>query len=739
MAGEPRFDLYDALSDAVTVQDPSGGLVYANDAAVRLLGYPSREALLAAPVGEVMGRYVLMDEEGEPLPLERLPGRLALQGLEPPETMVRWRVRDTEEDRWTSIHARPLFDGRGEVAHAVNVFRDITDQRRAQREIAVRVRQQAAVATLGHRALTEIGLEDLLQEACELVGATLDVEFVKVLEMLPHREALLVKAGVGWKDGLVGAATVGAGSSSQAGFTLLSRTPVIVENLQTEVRFSGPPILHDHGVVSGLSVVIPGLVAPYGVLGAHSASRRRFTEDDIHFLEAVANVLAASIERKRGDEARSGLLEGERRSREEAEEARARVAFLADASAVLTSSLDQDKTMHRVAELAVPRLADWCSVDIADESGQLKMVAVAHADPTMLEWAKEFRRRYPPARHAKVGAPNVLRTGESELFEAVDEAVMRDVATNQDHLEEIRRLAPRSAMVVPLTARGRTFGAITFVSSESGRRFDLEDLGLAEELGRRAGLAIDNARLYRERARVAATLQRSLLPPGLPPIPRMEAAARYHSAGEGVEVGGDFYDVFPMGGDSWLALIGDVCGRGLDAAALTGAVRQSLRAVVAGEREPSGILRAVNQALIPQTTDLRFFTLACARLDLGKDPIEATVSLGGHPPPMILRVDGSVETVGSPGTLLGVFDAPELDDRSAHLARGDALVLYTDGLSDPFEAMDVPTASGLTALLRPLAGQDAAGIAEGLERLALESRTSPSRDDMAILVLRVVE
>ncbi|HEX9892001.1 MAG TPA: SpoIIE family protein phosphatase [Actinomycetota bacterium] len=724
-----RFDLYDALSDAVTVQDPSGELLYANPAAVGLLGFPSRDALLSAPVKDVMGRFVLTDEEGQPFPPERLPGRLALQGLEPPEAVVRWRRRDTQEDRWTSLHARPILDGRGNVVCAVNVFRDITDQRRAQKEIAVRVRQQAAVARLGHRALTDIGLDDLLQEASEVVAVTLDVEFADVLELLPHREALLLRAGVGWKDDLVGTATVGAGSSSQAGFTLLSRSPVIVENLHTEVRFSGPPILHDHGVVSGVTVVIPGLTGPYGVLGAHTASRRRFTRDDIHFLEAVANVLAASVERKKGDEARAGLLEGERRSRELAETARARVAFLAEASAVLTSSLDQDKTMNRVAELAVPRLADWCAVDVLDEDGVLTMAAVAHADPTMLEWAREFRRRHPPARHARIGAPNVVRTGESELYQEVDGDVIQQVAT--DH-----RLAPRSAMVVPLTARGRTFGAITFVATGSERRFGPEDLGLAEELGRRAALAIDNARLYRERARIASTLQRSLLPPGLPPIPKMEAAARYHSAGEGVEVGGDFYDLFSLGGGSWIALIGDVCGRGLEAAALTGTARQSLRAVAASERRPSEILRAVNQALIPQSTDLRFCTVACARLDLGGDPIRVTVALGGHPPPMVLRAGGDVEPVGQPGTLLGVFDQPELEDRHVELRPGDALVLYTDGLSDPFEAMDVPTESGLTALLRPLAGQDAAGIAEGLERLALESRTSPSRDDMAILVLR---
>jgi serine phosphatase RsbU (regulator of sigma subunit) len=204
-------------------------------------------------------------------------------------------------------------------------------------------------------------------------------------------------------------------------------------------------------------------------------------------------------------------------------------------------------------------------------------------------------------------------------------------------------------------------------------------------------------------------------------------------------VGGDFYDAFSIGEGAWLAAIGDVCGRGVEAAALTGAVRQSLRAVVFKEREPSAILHAVNEALVPQSSDLRFCTVACVRLDLDQDPIPITVSLGGHPPPMILRAGGDVEPIGEPGTLLGVFDGPELSDARAELSKGDAVVLYTDGISDPFEAADVPTTSGLAALLRPLAGKDASQIAEGLERVSLESRTHPSRDDMAILVLQITE
>src|SRR5216684_7891933 len=133
-----------------------------------------------------------------------------------------------------------------------------------------------------------------------------------------------------------------------------------------------------------------------------------------------------------------------------------------------------------------------------------------------------------------------------------------------------------SALVVPMVARQRTLGAITLVSSTEGRHFDAGDLAKAEELGRRAGLAVDNARLYSERSRVAQTLQASLLPRALPHIPGIELASRFRPAGEGLEVGGDFYDVFPAAGGNWMAVIGDVCGKGAEAAGLTALARYTV-------------------------------------------------------------------------------------------------------------------------------------------------------------------
>jgi PAS domain S-box-containing protein len=172
--------------------------------------------------------------------------------------------------------------------------------------------------------------------------------------------------------------------------------------------------------------------------------------------------------------------------------------FLMEASALLTASLDYQTTLQHVAQLAVPYLADWCTVDILEEDTQIHRLVVAHEDPVKVEWAHEIQRRYPPDPNAPYGVPQVLRTGQAELYSEVSDALLQAVARDAEHLEILRKLGLTSAMIVPLVARGRTLGAISFVSAESGRRYGPADLALAEDLAHRAALAIDNARLYRE-------------------------------------------------------------------------------------------------------------------------------------------------------------------------------------------------------------------------------------------------
>jgi serine phosphatase RsbU (regulator of sigma subunit) len=270
------------------------------------------------------------------------------------------------------------------------------------------------------------------------------------------------------------------------------------------------------------------------------------------------------------------------------------------------------------------------------------------------------------------------------------------------------------------------------------RGSDDEALALFQDLARRAALALDNARLYEERDQVARTLQRSLLPGALPDIPGVELAGRYVAAGEGNEVGGDFYDCFATGGGDWALVIGDVCGKGAEAASLTALARYTLRAAAQHTRRPQAVLLELNEALLRAELGYRFCTVLYASLTPRGDRISACLATGGHPLPMVLRADGTVETAGAPGSLVGILDEPDITEESVDLEPGDALVLVTDGVTEA-TAADRATGPGrLVALLAGCAGAGAEEIAEAVEKDALESQGGAARDDVAVLVARAV-
>jgi integral membrane sensor domain MASE1/anti-sigma regulatory factor (Ser/Thr protein kinase) len=236
---------------------------------------------------------------------------------------------------------------------------------------------------------------------------------------------------------------------------------------------------------------------------------------------------------------------------------------------------------------------------------------------------------------------------------------------------------------------------------------------------------------------IADTLQESLLPSHLPEIPGVEAAAEFRAAGEPHVVGGDFYDLFQGDNGSWAVVVGDVCGKGASAAAVTGLARYTLRAAAMHETRPSRVLDLLNDALLRQRSPSEFCTVAFARLEPNGAHARATVSSGGHPLPLVLRSEGTVETVGSHGTLLGVLEHPKLNDATVELRAGDTLVLYTDGLTDAFAPERIVTHADLTTALAPLAGKSAPEIAREVARKLLGGNEHEPRDDIALLVLRI--
>jgi GAF domain-containing protein len=296
--------------------------------------------------------------------------------------------------------------------------------------------------------------------------------------------------------------------------------------------------------------------------------------------------------------------------------------------------------------------------------------------------------------------------------------------------------AAGSTIAVALRDRDRPLGELR-VAREPGRIFTPRDEAILAQLGQLASVAIVNAELYSRERRIATTLQRSLLPGTLPAVRGLSAAVRFCPAGEGIEVGGDFYDIFPAR-DDWAAVIGDVCGKGPEAASVTALARHTLRAAAAFEDRPSRVLALLHRALRDQRGDGRFCTVAYAHLVVVPSGVRMTLACGGHPLPLVVRGSGKVEPVGELGTLLGadLDSEPVINEATVDLEVGDALVLYTDGVTEVRRSRrEVFGHHHLAGLLETCAGLPPDAMADRVERAVLTAAGDRPRDDIAILVL----
>jgi serine phosphatase RsbU (regulator of sigma subunit) len=336
------------------------------------------------------------------------------------------------------------------------------------------------------------------------------------------------------------------------------------------------------------------------------------------------------------------------------------------------------------------------------------------------------------------GPAKALRMGEPVLDEVVDDADLRAIASDERHLEQMRKLGVTSTLVVPLRSPQRPIGTITLAYSGSGRRYGREDVTMAEALAAWAGLHVENARLYTERSLIATTLQEGLLPAQLPEVPGVDLAARYRPAGQENQVGGDFYDVFPVRDGRWAAVIGDVSGKGASAAALTALARHTLFAGALRGDDVVADLLLLNDAILQRGggTGTHFCTVVMA--DLARDGtggLSVRMANGGHPAPLVVRADGTVEETIAGGTLIGAVEHPELRAQELTLRPGDLLVAFTDGATelrgpDPGEGERV-----LRACLAAHAGRSAGTVAAALERAIVAAAGDELSDDLALLVL----
>jgi GAF domain-containing protein len=423
-------------------------------------------------------------------------------------------------------------------------------EKTAEDELRARVRQQEATGRLGLAALLGRDISALMEQAASVIADVLPVEYSEVLELLPEGPGLLLRAGVGWSEGLVGRATVGTNLESQAGYTLISKGPVIVEDLRDERRFEGPPLLSEHGVVSGISVTVYVHGHAFGVLGAHTTNRRSFTEDELLFLQEVADVLGAAIEREQAERGTESLL-GERTRWAAAAERR--FTFLAEASALLSTSTDYSTVLATAVRLTVPALADLCFVDVVEEAeGFVTRFALARSDPEDESLAGESQSSYRLDPSRPHGTAKVYRTGTPELIPEVNEEILRDIARTPEHLDVLRRLGPNSYVCVPLRIAGRTLGAMGLVSSKPGC-YGADDVALTEGLAHCTALALDNARhhvseaeLVRELVRRAREDRRVIASPkhgeAPPATPRQMEVLKMLAAGRSTrEIGRELY------------------------------------------------------------------------------------------------------------------------------------------------------------------------------------------------------
>ncbi len=447
-----------------------------------------------------------------------------------------------------------------------------------------------------------------------------------------------------------------------------------------------------------------------GMLAVAAAEPDRFTEADLARVQEVADQVALPLERAR-------LAEHDRIRR-------ARLSFLAEASDLLAGSLDQEKTIALAAQLVVPRLAAWCAALLPDGNGGLSPAYVWHADESMTDALTSLLGEA-PAPQVPIGAG--ARQWSLPAAPSPAPAAAAELASDP-------------AWCFPLVARDRSLGVFVIGRPREGA-LAREAVELAEDLTRRVALALDNARLYSEQLQATNALQRSLLPPELPDIPGVELAAGYQAAGEGNEVGGDFYDVFEATPGRWRFAIGDVCGKGPEAAAVTGLTRHALRILAREGHDVPTVLERLNELIVDEGSRARFITLIHGELipAPGGSGGQAAVSLvcAGHPRPLVLRAAGGVEAVAESQPLLGVLDGVTFEADTFRMFPGDLLLCVTDGVTERRSGGRLlDDGDGLRGLLAGCSGLNAGSVVARIQRAVREFGSEPPTDDMALLVLR---
>ncbi|MPY60784.1 SpoIIE family protein phosphatase [Streptomyces spongiae] len=571
-------------------------------------------------------------------------------------------------------------------------------------------------------------LDGLLQRTVERARDMLDGDSAFLLLATDDETELEVRASTGLPSARQRFARVpveaGPGRYGSA------RMPAVHDDL-TAVP-GAVPLLSGTGMRSVVTVPLKVEGRLTGSLGVAAEGPGRYSNEEALRLQFAADRIALAVE-----SARLGELERLRRGS---------LSFLVEASDLLAGTLDRDQTLALMAQMTIPTLATWCAVyTIADQASDPYLSYVLHEDEERIDGIK--------ALLSKISPPDPIPTPGARIWSAPAEAAhqaalrtsMRSLGLGEPATVSSgigTTLATAAAVggetvVLPLVARNRVIGMLT-LGKPTDEHFRQEILELAEDLSRRAALALDNARLYSERMAISQSLQRSLLPPELPEIEGVEVEVIYRAAGEGNEVGGDFYDLFPIRDGAYGFAIGDVCGTGPEAAAVTGLARHALRLLAREGFGGPAVLERLNSAIIDEGARSRFLTLLYGELWPQEDGSALLkVVCAGHPLPLRLRQDGSVEPAAEPQPLLGVMEDLELYEQTVTLDPGDVLLCVTDGVTERREGTRMLGDDGLTDVLTTCTGLTAGAVAARIMRAVERFASDAPSDDMAILAMRV--
>ncbi|MDX2599410.1 SpoIIE family protein phosphatase [Streptomyces caniscabiei] len=571
-------------------------------------------------------------------------------------------------------------------------------------------------------------LDGLLQRTVERARDMLDGDSAFLLLATDDETELEVRASTGLPSARQRFARVpveaGPGRYGSA------RMPAVHDDL-TAVP-GAVPLLNGTGMRSVVTVPLKVEGRLTGSLGVAAEAQGRYSNEEALRLQFAADRIALAVE-----SARLGELERLRRGS---------LSFLVEASDLLAGTLDRDQTLALMAQMTIPTLATWCAVyTIADQASEPYLSYVLHEDEDLIDGLKALLAKIRPPEPIPTPGARVWTAPAEAAHQAALRTSMRSLGLGEPATVSSgigTTLATASAVggetvVLPLVARNRVIGMLT-LGKPTDEHFRQEILELAEDLSRRAALALDNARLYSERVAISQSLQRSLLPPELPQIDGVEVEVIYRAAGEGNEVGGDFYDLFPIRDGAYGFAIGDVCGTGPEAAAVTGLARHALRLLAREGYAGPAVLERLNSAIIDEGARSRFLTLLYGELWPQEDGSALLkVVCAGHPLPLRLRQDGTVEPAAEPQALLGVMEDLELYEQTVTLDPGDVLLCVTDGVTERREGTRMLGDDGLTEVLTTCTGLTAGAVAARVMRAVERFASDAPSDDMAILAMRV--